>query len=122
MQKLGNAYTGYFNKLNERSGALFQGKYKASHASSDEYLKYLISYIHLNPVKLIDPVWKENGIARRAEAKRYIETYPYSSYPEYVGIVRPENAIIDIECLPEYFENSTDFEETVTDWLTYKKN
>ena len=120
MQKIGNAYTGYFNTLNERSGALFQGKYKASHVSDDTYLKYLISYIHLNPVKLIDPLWKENGIVRRAEAKRYIETYPYSSYLEYAGFVRPENAIIDTECLPEYFESTADFEETINDWLDYK--
>ncbi len=121
MQKLGNAYTGYFNTLNERSGALFQGRYKASHVTGDTYLKYLISYIHLNPVKLVDPLWKETDIARRIEAKQYIEIYPYSSYMDYMGVTRPENIIVDMKCLPDYFENNSDFEETINDWLTYKK-
>ena len=61
MQKLTTGYTMYFNKRNERSGALFQGTYKASHVHDDRYFRYLISYIHLNLVKLIDPLWKENA-------------------------------------------------------------
>src|SRR3989338_5483227 len=44
MQKLITGYTMYFNLINQRSGALFQGKYRASHADNDRYLKYLISY------------------------------------------------------------------------------
>lgn len=43
MQKLQTAYTMYFNKKNERSGALFQGTYKLSLADTDNYLKYLIA-------------------------------------------------------------------------------
>lgn len=121
MKKIGNAYTGYFNILNDRSGALFQGSYKASHVGGDTYLKYLISYIHLNPVKLVDPLWKENGIAQKDEARRYIEAYPYSSYMDYLGIERPENSILDIECLPEYFTTKVDFEKTIDDWLSYEK-
>ena len=58
MQKLLTAYTMYFNKKNERTGPLFSGMFKATHANEDEYLKYLFSYIHLNPIKLIEPLWK----------------------------------------------------------------
>jgi len=62
MQKVTTAYTMYFNKSKQRTGALFQGKFKAKHASiNDNYLKYLVAYIHLNPIKLIDAQWKENG-------------------------------------------------------------
>ncbi len=43
MQKLMTAYTMYFNTRHERSGALFQGKFKSTHAGEDRYLKYLIS-------------------------------------------------------------------------------
>jgi len=62
MKKLGTSYSMYFNKKNERSGALFQGRFKAEMASDDVYLKYLFSYIHLNPIKLIQSDWKEKGL------------------------------------------------------------
>lgn len=51
MQKVATGYTMYFNKRNERSGALFQGKYKIKHAEDERYLKYLFEYIHLNPIR-----------------------------------------------------------------------
>ena len=47
MQKLSTGYSMYFNKKYERTGVLFEGKFKARHADSDEYLKYLFAYIHL---------------------------------------------------------------------------
>ena len=62
MQKLNTAYTMYFNNSRRRTGALFQGRFKAKHAHSDVYLKYLVSYIHLNPAKILEPKWKEHGI------------------------------------------------------------
>jgi len=48
MQRLGIGYTKYFNKKNDRVGALFQGKYKAIHIDSNEYLLHLSAYINLN--------------------------------------------------------------------------
>ena len=119
MQKITTGYTMYFNKKNERSGALFQGKFKATHVADDRYLRYLISYIHLNPVKLIEPKWKETGIADKARAERYLETYAQSSYLDYLDKKRPEGMILSREALPEYFSSGTDFKTFVTEWLTY---
>ena len=85
MQKITTAYTMYFNKKNDRTGSLFQGKFKATHADHDNYLKYLISYIHLNPVKLIEPSWKETGISKRKRAESFLESYRYSSYRDFLG-------------------------------------
>ncbi len=48
MQRLGTAYTMYFNKKYKRSGALFQGTFKAIHIDSDDYLLYLSAYINKN--------------------------------------------------------------------------
>lgn len=120
MQKLQTGYTMYFNKRHERTGALFQGKFKATHVVNDRYLQYLISYIHLNPIKLIDSHWKENGISNREEAERYLESYRYSSYLDYLGKKRNENCILNTEQLPEYFSRGADFKLFVTEWLTYK--
>ncbi len=120
VQKLTTGYTMYFNTRHERTGALFQGKFKATHVDSDNYLKYLISYIHLNPVKLIDPNWKENGISNRKQAEAYLEKYRYSSYLDYLGRERIEAAILNKASLPDYFETRVGFKESVTEWLSYK--
>src|SRR3989344_6001816 len=85
MQKLSTAYTMYFNKKKDATGSLFQGRFKAESAEFDPYLKYLFSYIHLNPIKLIEPKWKETGIKNRIEAKKYLSTFSYSSYFDYLG-------------------------------------
>lgn len=120
MLKLLTAYATYFNKKYERTGSLFEGKFKATHADSDEYLKYLFSYIHLNPVKTIDPKWKENGISSREKAKRYLSLYTHSSYLDYLEIKRVEGVILNKEAFPEYFDSLQKFEKCVDEWLTYK--
>lgn len=48
MQRIGTGYTNYFNNKNQRSGALFQGKFKAIHVDSNEYLLHLSAYVNLN--------------------------------------------------------------------------
>lgn len=119
MQKLTTGYTMYFNKKNDRNGSLFQGKFKATHVADDRYLRYLISYIHLNPIKLIEPKWKETGITDKTRAERYLETYSQSSYLDYLGKKRLEEMILSREALPEYFSSGTDFKTFVTEWLIY---
>lgn len=120
MQKLTTGYTMYFNKRNERSGALFQGTYKATHVHDDRYFCYLISYMHLNPVKLIDPKWKENGIKNRPEAERHLSQYVYSSYRDYLDEIRPHGRLLEKELVKELFPAVSDFRNCVTEWLTYE--
>jgi len=48
MHKLSTSYTNYFNEKYKRSGALFQGKYKAIHIDSNTYLLNLSAYVNLN--------------------------------------------------------------------------
>ena len=54
MRKLCTSYSKYFNAKYKRVGGLFESNFKSVHVSRDEQAKYLFSYIHLNPVKLID--------------------------------------------------------------------
>ena len=117
MQKLMTGYTMYFNTRHTRSGALFQGKYKASHVIEDRYLKYLISYIHLNPIKLIEPKWKETGIRNKAGAEKFLDTYPYSSFIDFIGQERIEKCIVNLQSLPRYSKNLSTFKASVTEWL-----
>jgi putative transposase len=120
MQKLSTGYSMYFNKKYERTGVLFEGKFKARHADSDEYLKYLFSYIHLNPVKLIQSGWKEEGIRNIEGVKQYLNTYQYSSLMDYFGN-RNQSRIIDAAKFPEYFKDKMEIDTELLSWLSYRE-
>ena len=120
MQKLQTAYTMYFNKKHDRNGSLFQGTFKAQHITEDVYLKYLFAYVNLNPIKLIDSEWKENGIKNLDQSEKYLNEYEYSSYPDLVGINRIENRILNTQAFPEYFNSERSFQDFIREWLNFK--
>lgn len=119
MKKLNTAYAMYFNIKNKRNGNLFQGKFGAQHLDSDEYLKYIFAYIHLNPIKLIEQNWKEEGIKNTEEAKEFLNKYKWSSYLNYVNKDQ-NNPILNTKEFPGYFENKKEFSEFIEDWLNYE--
>jgi|SRR3989338_7458782 len=121
MQKLSTGYSMYYNKKYDRTGTLFEGKFKSEHADDDNYLKYLFSYIHLNPIKLIDKSWKEHGIQDIPSAVKYLNQYSPSSYLDYLGYDRVQNKIINPKEFPEYFPNKESFKEEIFGWLSLKK-
>jgi hypothetical protein len=51
IQNLSFRYTRHVNTTQERSGHLFQGRYKAILVDADNYLLQLVRYIHNNPVR-----------------------------------------------------------------------
>ncbi len=71
MRHINGAYTTYFNVKRDRSGHLFQGRYKAILVEKNEYAKELSRYIHLNPV--------------RAKMVGTPGEYDWSSYKYYIG-------------------------------------
>ena len=76
MQKLGTGYSMYFNKKYERVGALFQGKFKASHVNEEIYFIHLPHYIHTNPLELS---------CRGQTPIAFLSDYRWSSFPDYIG-------------------------------------
>jgi putative transposase len=122
LQKLTTGYTMYFNRRNNRTGSLFQGTFKAKHADDDRYLKYLISYIHLNPLSLFDPKCIEGKrVENKKAARKHLEQYPYSSYSDYAGGAREETKLLDTSALPDYFTSSTDFLQELEEWAEYRQ-
>lgn len=122
MKKLTTGYSMYFNKKQERVGPLLQGRFKAEHVVRDEHLKYLYIYIHLNPVKLIEPKWKEMGIKNKNRVLKFIEHYYYSSYEDYCNTKRQEDKILTKDEFPEYFSDTDKFKNYTNDWLNIKKS
>ena len=51
MQMIGRYYVQYFNKKYNRTGTLWEGRYKATLVDSDNYFLVCMRYIELNPVR-----------------------------------------------------------------------
>jgi len=71
IQNVSFRYTRWINWRQNRTGHLFQGRYKAVMVDADAYLLELTRYIHLNPVRA--------GIVKEPEA------YPWSGHRAYLG-------------------------------------
>ena len=100
MSKLLTSYSMYFNTKHERTGSLMMHPFKAKHIDNDDYFRWVMSYAHLNPLDLIEPGWKKNGIADPNKAIEFLKSYRYSSYPDYFGPERLEGKIVDKTALP----------------------
>lgn len=72
MQAVGRRYVRYFNKRYQRSGTLWEGRYKATLVQTERYLLACMVYIDLNPVRA-------GMVARAAD-------YPWSSHGHYAGL------------------------------------
>jgi REP element-mobilizing transposase RayT len=118
MQKLSTGLSMRYNIKYKRTGSLFQGKFKSEHVTDDIYLKYLFSYIHLNPIKLIQSDWKEQGIKDVERTTEYLRHYRFSSYLDYLSEARPETSIIERDHFPEYFPDRNRFEKEILEWIT----
>ena len=72
MKKLSGRQAAYVNKLERRTGALWEGRFKASPIQKDEYMLPCVRYIEMNPVK--------------AGMVMLPEKYLWSSYLERAGL------------------------------------
>ena len=91
MAWLQTTYTARFNARHRRSGHLFEGRFKAQLIEADEYGRWLVEYLHLNPVRPRD---RATTIA--VERRIDLERYRWSSHAVYCGRV---NAAPEWLCL-----------------------
>lgn len=72
MQAVGRRYVRHFNQRYQRTGTLWEGRYKATLVQTERYLLACMAYIDLNPVRA--------GMVPRAA------DYPWSSHSHYAGL------------------------------------
>lgn len=124
MHRVLTAYSKYFNAKYKRTGSLFESKFKSVHINKDTQAKYLFSYIHLNPLKLIDPNWSKTGRLASGSIvpkfKEFLSSYKWSSYFDYLEITRPENKILDRINFLNYFESKKSFQKEIFEWIKIK--
>ena len=69
MSRLLTGYAGWFNRRYRRHGQLFQNRYKSILCQEDPYLKELVRYIHLNPLR-----------ARLVKTLEELDAYPWCGH------------------------------------------
>ncbi|NLF39242.1 hypothetical protein GX586_07340 [bacterium] len=81
MQHVQVSFIAWYNRHHDRSGHVFQGRYKAQIVDRDGYGTAVSRYIHLNPVKV-------SGATGRTlqERRRHLRGYRWSSYRAYLGL------------------------------------
>lgn len=72
MQAVGRSYVRWFNNRHQRSGTLWEGRYRSTLIQTDRYLLACMVYIDLNPV--------------RAGLVPEPRDYPWSSHNHYIGL------------------------------------
>lgn len=118
MRKLGG-YVVYFNKRYERVGSLFQNRYKAVEITDDRQLTTIFSYIHTNPIELVEHTWKTSGVKNFTNAKRQLHEWRWSSYLDYIGR-KNFPSVINRNLFTELFGGPKGCEHAVRDWVKYK--
>ncbi|MCI0576758.1 MAG: transposase [Chloroflexi bacterium] len=96
-----NAYSQALNNQQERTGTLFEGRFKDVHVDREPYLLHLCRYIHGNPVK--------------AGLVTTLEEWPYSNYHEWIK-ARP-GSLVDHEFIDAYFPNRQEYTTFILDYL-----
>ena len=120
MNKIGSGYAGYFNRKYKRKGYVFQNRFRSIHIKNDDQFTIIFNYIHSNPVSLIEPGWKENGIKNPDKAIKFLKKYKWSSYKDYAG----ENnfpSVTERKFMSEFMGGIKGCKEMVKNWLEYKR-
>jgi len=95
IQSICTAYTMYFNKKYIRRGPLFENRFKAVPVFRDSQLQHISRYIHLN--------------------HKDFRTWPYSSYPDYLGLNESRNWLKPQSVL-DIFNSKEEYEAFVLDY------
>ena len=117
MHRLNGGYTWYFNKKYQRSGSLFQGRFKAKHIDSNEYLLHVSAYVNLNwkvhklggsAAKLVKSSWdeyttdpgvilcKKNIILDQFESKEEYKAFAMNTLPALIQKKEYDKELADL--------------------------
>jgi putative transposase len=80
MQRIGRYYVPWYNAKYQRSGTLFQGRFKTALIDAERYFMLCSRYVESNPV--------------RSQMTAELADYPWSSYAHQAGL-RPDSVITD---------------------------
>ena len=102
MKRVAGRHTRYVNRLERRTGSVWEGRFKSSPISTDEYLLACCRYVELNPVRagiVADPA-----------------DYRWSSYGDKIGN-RKEEWLDDDPCYLGLADSEKKRAESYAAWI-----
>lgn len=120
MKKFGIGYGGYFNRKYQRKGYVFQNRFKCVHIKDDNQLKTIFTYIHTNPISLMQPNWKEKGLDNPEEVIKFLEDYKWSSYPDYISD-KNFPSVTNRDFMTEVMSGIDGYRAAIENWVKYKE-
>ena len=95
MKKLSVKYAMFYNKVQDRYGYVFQNRFKSEAVENENYLLYVIRYIHNNPVK--------------ANITKNLLDYKWSSINDYINDSNKILCDVYKNMVLEYFKTKNEF-------------
>lgn len=95
MSQIQNSVTRYYNIKFARAGPIFLQTFKSKLMQSEEQLKHVSRYIHLNPFS--------NGLVQKIDD---LNKYPFSSFSDYLHPF--SNSLTEVNYLLSLFDNDTE--------------
>ena len=89
LQRLFNGYSQAYNRQQNRSGTLFEGRAQYRLVDTTKYVLQLSKYVHLNPVSA--------GLVQRPEE------WEFSNYREWIGI--RNGSLVDLDFVRDFYPN-----------------
>lgn len=106
MHKVSTSYTNYFNAKYDRSGALFQGRFKAGHIKSTGKLLYMSIYVSCNS--------EVHGVSPA-------RIHPWCSFGEYALGIGKSNLCDGKKVISEHFRSADDFKDFARENIKHMK-
>ncbi|NJK93457.1 MAG: transposase [Blastochloris sp.] len=101
MAWLQTTFTVRYNRKHRRNGHLFQGRYRAEIVDQADYGRWLLLYIHLNPIRS-----RAGGKLHYTGGLQDLNAFPWSSHLDYAGL-RTASKTLTQEWLQEWNSKPT---------------
>ena len=116
MKKLNGGYVKYFNEKHDRTGTLFERKYKSILVENESHFTHLPYYIHLNALDLVAPEWRERTLRNPKKALDFLNDYRWSSHLDYTG-QKNFPSVTQRDFLFEVFNGEKGYTKSIESWL-----
>lgn len=121
MKKINMGYARYFNEQNDRSGSLWQGKYKSILIDNQAHLNYIPFYIHLNALDLTLPQWREGKASSFKKAMDHLNAYRWSSHEKFLDPSHALNSIVQDSFFIKHQKNQTIYLDEIKNIINSKE-
>jgi len=117
MHRIAMGYAKYFNQKYERTGTLYESKFKAVTMTREPQFQHISRYIHLNVLDFFGLPWREGLVTNWDEALLCLDEYRWSSHRVFMG--KPQALpVVSEDLAAQMYNNAEQYEGFLKGWST----